>query len=128
MMSKLTHPIIRTSFLFPQMTKPDYTDLGTNQLLWNYLAKKISYTNLKSKLQSLWQPSESLKLIDLGFDYYLIKFFYIDNYTTALTKGPWFIRSQYLTVQLREPKFNPAIEQTNYSTIWIRLQELPNEY
>lgn len=91
-------------------------------------AKKKSYTNLKIKLSSLWQLNESFHLIDLGYDYYLIKFQHFENFNKILQNGHWFIGSQYLTIWQWEPKFNPALTHINYTTVWIRLQKLSTKY
>lgn len=45
-----------------------------------------------------------------------------------MQKGPWFIGSRYLSIRHREPKFNPSQAHTPFSTIWIRLPQLPTEY
>lgn len=79
----------------------------------------MCYTNRKIKINALWQLNEAINLIDLGYDYYLIKF---------QQPGPWFIGSQYLTFRQWESKFNPTLGHANYTTVWIRLHELLSEY
>lgn len=64
----------------------------------------------------------------LGNDYYLVKFLQPKNYSQIMSEGSWFVGSQYLTVHNWEPKFKPQQQTNNYSTIWIRLQDLPTEY
>lgn len=66
--------------------------------------------------------------IDLGNDFYLVKFTSLDNYNKALKHGPWFIGPQYLLVRQWEPKFNPHEAKLLLVTIWIRLQDLPTEF
>lgn len=44
------------------------------------LGKKISYTNLKTKLNSIWQLDATLQLMDVGYDFYLIKLQKLENY------------------------------------------------
>lgn len=42
-------------------------------------------------------------MIDLGYDYYPIKFNYIDTYSKIILQVPWFIGAQYLTVRQWSP-------------------------
>ncbi|KAK4710442.1 hypothetical protein R3W88_004955 [Solanum pinnatisectum] len=55
----------------------------------------------------MWRVSEEIVLIDLGYDYYIVKFFKEENLQKTLQQGPWL-----------ETK----------SAIWIRLPELPTEF
>lgn len=88
----------------------------------------MSYTNLKIKLNAIWQLNKNINLINLGYDYYLIKFQQTENFNKILQHGPWFIGSQYFTIRHQEPKFNPALAHTNYTTMCNRLQELLTKY
>lgn len=44
-----------------------------------------------------------------------------------LHQGPLFLGSQFISIRKWEPKFNPSMAQINFSTVWIRLLELPTE-
>ncbi|KAG5622300.1 hypothetical protein H5410_007518 [Solanum commersonii] len=44
-----------------------------------------------------------------------------------LHQGPLFLGSQFISIRKWEPKFNPSMAQINFSTVWIRLPELPTE-
>lgn len=46
----------------------------TQSVIIKLLGPKVSYNFLKNKLYTIWQPKEPRNLIDLGYDYYLIKF------------------------------------------------------
>lgn len=60
---------------------------------WSYsviiklLGKKMSHDYLKRRLIALWKPTEEIVLIDLGFDYFIIKFLKEENMHTE-QKGP----------------------------------------
>lgn len=68
----------------------------------------IGYKFLLKKLQELWQPKEEINLIDLGYDFYLIKFIHMENYSHALHGGPWFISGHYLAIRQWQPCFKPS--------------------
>lgn len=84
--------------------------------------------SFKNKLQAIWKPTEALSLVELGSDYYLIKFNKLENYNKALHDGPWFIGNQFLTVRKWEPRFVASEASLTYSAIWARLPELPIEF
>lgn len=50
--------------------------------------RKIGYRYLLHKLKNMWQFSEELVLMDLGNDFYLIKFKDENNYIKVFHGGP----------------------------------------
>lgn len=48
----------------------------------------MGHLTLKQKLQNLWKPTEPLSLIDLGNDFYLIKYQKEEKMNKALHEGP----------------------------------------
>ncbi|PHU02162.1 hypothetical protein BC332_27413 [Capsicum chinense] len=59
---------------------------------------KISHEYLKHKLKLLWKPNEEVILIDLGNNYFTVKFMKEENMIIAIQKGPWFINGAFLSV------------------------------
>lgn len=92
------------------------------------MRKKLAHDYLKKKLISLWKPIEDLILIDLGHDYYIVKFLKEDNMNTALHKGLWFINGFYLSIRKWHPNFIPFEAVETLSAIWIRLPKIPTKY
>ncbi|XP_019229741.1 PREDICTED: uncharacterized protein LOC109210738 [Nicotiana attenuata] len=103
-------------------------------LPWRYsviikvFMRKMPYHFLQSKLIELWKPSEQLILIDLGWDFYIVKFSLEKNMVMALHLVPWFISENFLSVWKWEPKFVPQESTLTSTSIWIRLQQLPTEF
>ncbi|KAK6793495.1 hypothetical protein RDI58_006948 [Solanum bulbocastanum] len=64
-------------------------------LIIKLVGKKMGYIFLQNKIQTLWQPSEKINLIDLGEEFYLIKLTRPENL-------------QFISVRKWEPKFNPS--------------------
>uniref|UniRef100_A0A7N2R9M0 CCHC-type domain-containing protein n=1 Tax=Quercus lobata TaxID=97700 RepID=A0A7N2R9M0_QUELO len=66
-------------------------------------------------------------MIDLGYDFFLVKFSILDDYQKALEQGPWFVGENYLSVRKWEPEFQAAKAKVSSMAVWIRLAELPIE-
>lgn len=90
--------------------------------------KNVRYRFLLQKLQQLWKLDEELKLMDLGKDYYLVKFKFDYNYSKVLHEGPWFVGQHFLTIRHWVPKFYPDTTESKETALWIRLLGLPLEF
>lgn len=88
----------------------------------------VGYKYLSKKLPELWQPSEPLALIDLGQDFFLIKFQKQENYSKAIHQVPWFLGNHFLAVHQWQPNFTPSSANFTSTVIWARLPQLPTEY
>lgn len=47
----------------------------------------------------LWKPRGELDILDLGYDFFLVKFDLKEDLDTVLAEGPWIIQDHYLTVR-----------------------------
>lgn len=72
--------------------------------------------------------NEDIHIIDLGKDFFLIKFKFLENFHKALHGGPWFLGKYFLTVRRWEPNFRASVASLPSTAIWVRLPELPYEY
>ncbi|KAF3682671.1 hypothetical protein FXO37_02221 [Capsicum annuum] len=108
--------------------KPRLYSPWQTSLIVKLVGRKLSYLVLKKKLQELWKPTEELNLIDLGSEFFLIKFTLRQNMLHALHDGPWFIFNSFLSVQRWEPKFVASQARLAHTAIWARLHELPTEF
>ncbi|WMV51868.1 hypothetical protein MTR67_045253 [Solanum verrucosum] len=138
----VTQGLDNTSFLDEQenpQNHPNFIPITTSDkhrlymprkqsLIIKLIGKKIGNSYLQNILQALWQLTEKINLIDLSEDYYLIKLTNPENYEKVLHRGLWFIGSQFVSIRKWEPKFNPSSSQINFSTVWIRLPELPTKF
>lgn len=88
----------------------------------------LTHQILKPKLQQLWCPGEHLTIIDLGLDFFIVKFQEKVNMEKALHGGPWFIMGHFLSVRNWEPNFVPEKSKIQSTAIWIRLPQLPTEF
>lgn len=74
-------------------------------LIIKLMGKRILHLYLKRKIQELWKPTENFALMDLGADYFIVKFNKEENMSKTLKNGPWFINGFFLSVQKWEPQF-----------------------
>ncbi|XP_009772651.1 uncharacterized protein [Nicotiana sylvestris] len=97
-------------------------------LIIKLFGKRILHQYLKKKLLEHWKPIEQSPLIDLGNDFYIVKFFEEVNLSKALHQGPWFINGHYLSVKKWVPNFVASKEKLQISAVWLRLPQLPTEF
>lgn len=84
------------------------------------LGQRIGYRALAAKLQLLWQ-FDNLKILDLGNDYFLIKFSFLAGIHQAGLEGPWIINGSYLLVQLWYLSFDVVSDDIHMAVAWMRL-------
>ena len=77
---------------------------------------------------SLWKPFGRLEFVDLGKDFFLIRFGLAEDFNKVLRGGPWFIGEHYLTIRPWVPNFIPSEANCSSVAVWIQLPELPLEY
>ena len=47
-------------------------------------------------------------MVDLGKDFFLLKFLLMEDLELVLKKGPWFIGEQFLSIRKWEANFKPS--------------------
>ena len=51
----------------------------------------MAFSFLVERVRKMWNLSGRMDCIDLGYDYYLVKFELVEDVDSILTGGPWFI-------------------------------------
>ncbi|XP_015958583.1 uncharacterized protein LOC107482567 [Arachis duranensis] len=97
-------------------------------LIVKLLGRKISLVALKRRLEVMWGKNGSIDVIDLGNEFFLVKFYNSEDLDFALMEGPWKILDHYLTIRLWKPDFNPTETIIDSTAAWIRLPGLAIEY
>ncbi|OMO51158.1 hypothetical protein COLO4_37787 [Corchorus olitorius] len=82
-------------------------------LIVKVYGKKVGYRFLTQKLKSLWKIQAQPLVVDLGLDFFLLKFHSVEDLNWVINGGPWFWR---------------AISSFSSVAIWVRLPELPVDY
>ena len=60
-------------------------------LIIKTFGRRMGLCFLVNKVQRMWNPSGGMECIDLGCDYFLVKFELAEDMDTILKGGPWFI-------------------------------------
>ena len=97
-------------------------------LIVKVFGKTIGYHFLISRLISFWKPVGKMDCIDLGNDFFLIRFSIMKDRARVLKDGPWFVGGHYLSIRCWEPNFMAAIANLSVVAVWIRLPSFPIEY
>ena len=66
--------------------------------------------------------------VDLGKEFFLVRFSVKEDCEVVLRNGLWFIGENFLSIRPWEPNFKPAEANISLLAIWVRLNELPIEY
>ncbi|KAL4287091.1 hypothetical protein AHAS_Ahas19G0151500 [Arachis hypogaea] len=88
-------------------------------LIVKLLGRKISLLALKRRLEVLWGKKGSINVIDLGNDFFLVKFFSSEDLDFVLTEGPWKILDHFLTIRFWKPELNPSEASIDTIAAWI---------
>ena len=97
-------------------------------LILKLMGRPMRYRALQIRLTSIWRPTSTTHLIDLGYGFFIMRFDVLKNYHHALMDGPWFVGDQYLHVQAWEADFHSQTAKISNTAMWIRLEQLPIEY
>lgn len=99
-----------------------------NSIIAKVVGRKVGFHFLSSKLNSMWRPSGIMSVIDLGQEYFLIKFSEMDDLNRVFSNRHWFIRDCFLAIRQWEHDFRPSTSKISMVAVWVRLPELPMEY
>ncbi|KAF3630938.1 hypothetical protein FXO37_28261 [Capsicum annuum] len=89
---------------------------------------KISHQYLKAKLTKIWKPIENLTLIDLRYNFHIVKFDKQENMNRALHDDPWFILEGFRSVKKWEPNFAPKEFTLTHTATRVQLLQLHTGY
>ena len=99
-----------------------------NALIVKVFDKNVGYHFLHSKLLGMWKLIGKMDCMDLGHDFFLIKFLVKEDHSKGFRGGSWFVGGHYLSIHYWEPNFRSSTMNVSSVVVWIRLPELPIEY
>lgn len=70
-----------------------------NNVIIKLIGRSIGYHFHYRRIQAMWRTQDEPLLIDLGFDFFIVKFSKREEFEQALTEGPWMIGDKNLHVQ-----------------------------
>nr|POE68411.1 uncharacterized protein CFP56_20721 [Quercus suber] len=97
-------------------------------LIVKVFGRTVGYNYLSSKLNALWNPFARMDCVNLGKDFFLIRFSDDSDYDKVLRGGPWFIGEHYLEIKPWEPYFKALEASFDAVAVWVRFPELPIEF
>lgn len=100
----------------------------TGALIVKVFGRTVGYHFLQSRLSSMWKPLGRMTCIDIGKDFFLIKFSLKEDHAKVLKGNPWFVGEHYLSIRGWEPNFRSKTASLSAVTMWVRLPNLPIEY
>lgn len=84
---------------------------------------------MKKKLADPRKLQVDFSLIDLGLEYFTVKFSDEISQKKVIQEGPWFLDgSSYPSIRVWELNFVPKESQFETTAIWVRLPQLPTEF
>ncbi|XP_050240943.1 uncharacterized protein LOC126689806 [Quercus robur] len=86
-----------------------------NSLIVKVYGRLVGFHFLQARLISMWRPSGRMDIIDLGKEFYLVRFGLKEDFSEVLEKGPWFIGEHFLSIRPWEPNFK--LSTANISSI-----------
>jgi hypothetical protein len=99
-----------------------------SSLIVKTFGRNVGFMYISTKTRSLWNPVGRMDCIDIGHDYFLIKFELQTDLDNVLKGGPWFVGPHFLAIRQWEPDFRPSSATFSSVAVWVRFPELPLEY
>lgn len=90
--------------------------------------RRLGFSFLVEKIRNMWKPTGNMDCIDLGFDFFLVKFELAIDVDYNLKGDSWFIGQHFLAIRQWEPEFKASTATFSSVAVWIRLPKLPIEF
>ena len=91
----------------------------SNALIIKLYGRTVGFNVLQNKLNTLWKPVGRLDVVDLGEDFYSVRFSLREDMEVVLKNGPWFIAGHFLSIRPWEPFFKPACACVSSIATWV---------
>ena len=90
--------------------------------------RSVGFNYLTFKINALWKLKVKMDCVNLGRDFFLIRFSYSEDFDFVLRGGPWFIGGHYLAIMPWGPYFKAFEAKLSSVAVWVRLPKLPIEF
>lgn len=68
-------------------------------MIIKFWGRAVGYDYLVRRLKNMWKPKAFMDLVALENDYYLVKFYSVEDFKFARDEGPWMVMDHYLVVK-----------------------------
>ncbi|XP_025702668.1 uncharacterized protein [Arachis hypogaea] len=117
--------LLPPSVTFTQEAKNCLAEPYKDAIVIKVLGKHYSYTALSHKLRTVWRIKGGFDLLDVGFDYFLVKFDVAEELEKVLLGGPWIIEGNYVAVKPWDQEFRSSENCFGATLVWTRISGLP---
>lgn len=90
--------------------------------------KSANFTGIKSTFGQLWCQKGSLKVIELGSNFYQFIFSEMEERDRVMLKRPWFFENQFLVMHKWEPKMKKENECFCMIPLWAQITGIPHHW
>ena len=77
----------------------ELSELWKDALVAKLLGKHLSYTAMREKLKVLWRLQAGFDIMDVGNDYFMVKFDTPMDRDKVIMSGPWMIQGCYVAIK-----------------------------
>ncbi|PPD96318.1 hypothetical protein GOBAR_DD06663 [Gossypium barbadense] len=116
--------MVNTSLALERLGSPIPSGIErATKKVWNkdLDANSTGDLNMEDSDQDTWKLVRSFEAIDLDNDYYIVKFSISQDYTKALTEGPWMVYGNYITIQPWSRDFSTKECYPSKAIVWMRM-------
>nr|POE56127.1 hypothetical protein CFP56_63273 [Quercus suber] len=92
-------------------------------LIIKTFGRRMAFSFLVERVRKMWNPCGGMDCIDLGYDYFLVRFELAEDVDSILTGGPWFIGQHFLAIRQWEPGFKASTATLSSVAVWCVLYE-----
>jgi len=79
-------------------TKARIRALWSKALIVKVYSRLVGFNYLTFKINTLWKPKAKMDCVNLGRDFFLIRFNCNEDYDHVLHEAPWFIGEHFLAI------------------------------
>lgn len=79
---------------------------------------------MKARLSAVWKLSSDFKIMDVGYDFYMVKFDAVDDRSKVISGGPWMTFDHYQSVRIWSLEFNAEHAIIDKTLVWVRIPSL----
>ncbi|CAN1269599.1 hypothetical protein LINPERPRIM_LOCUS13641, partial [Linum perenne] len=92
------------------------------------LGKKFTFAFMSRKIPQIWAKKGDVRVSDVGWGYFVIRFQSTEDYERAMFGGPWMVADHYVVCEEWRPYFRPEDSALSKLRVWICLPGIPLEY
>lgn len=93
-------------------------------LVVKLLGKRLGYNTMRDRLARTWKLGTGFEILDIGHDFFMVKFDDEADRAKVMDGGPWMIFDHYLTVQRWSHAFACPTAKIDKTMVWIRFPGL----